>query len=272
MTDEELAELERTAVDLATIGGARIVSALGRTLSILYKSPEGVEPHFRDPVSEIDRDVETLIRAEVAVRFPGHDVVGEESEERPGRGHAVTWAVDPIDGTSNFVNGFPLFASSIGILRDGCPLVGAVWCSTSHALRPGVYHARIGGPLRFEFQDLTVRRNPAIRRRLAGLASPAGPNLPWDLRRTGSAAIECAFVAAGLLDVARFDRPNVWDIAGGLPLVAAAGGTVRAKGPDGWFDLKSFHEAEGGADVRTWQRPIIIGDPDAVEVLCRRSM
>ena len=46
---------------------------------------------------------------------------------------------------ANFVNGFPLFAASIGVLHQGRPLVGAVWCSTSHALRAGVYHARAGG-------------------------------------------------------------------------------------------------------------------------------
>jgi myo-inositol-1(or 4)-monophosphatase len=273
MTDEDLAEIERTAVDLATLGGARIAAALGRTLHVLYKMPDGPkgpDAHFLDPVSEIDSEVEALIRAEVADRFPGHDVLGEESEERPGRGHAVIWAVDPIDGTTNFVNGFPLFASSIGVLWEGRPVAGAVWCSTSHALRAGVYHARAGGPLRFEFEELAPRSNPAVRRRLAGLASPAGENMPWDMRRTGSAAIECAFVAAGLLDVARFDRPNVWDIAGGLPLVMAAGGIVREKGPDGWTGLESF--SHGGIDdIRAWHRPIILGNPASVDALCARS-
>jgi myo-inositol-1(or 4)-monophosphatase len=269
MINNELAEIERTAVDLATLGGARIVAGLGRTLHVRYKSSEGTEAHFRDPVSEIDRDVEALIRAEVASRFPGHDVLGEEDEARPGLGHAVIWAVDPIDGTTNFVNGFPLFASSIGVLRDGQPVAGAVWCSTSHALRPGTYHARSGGKLYFEAEELAVHSNPAIRQRLVGLATPAGESLPWDMRRTGSASLECAFVAAGLLEVARFDQPNVWDIAGGIPLVLAAGGVVRVKGSDGWVALESFHE--GDTDIRGWRRPLILGRAEAVEELCARS-
>jgi myo-inositol-1(or 4)-monophosphatase len=66
------------------------------------------------------------------------------------------WAIDPIDGTTNFVNGFPLFAASIGMLHRGCPVVGAIWCSTSYALRAGVYHARAGGALRFEGEPLAL--------------------------------------------------------------------------------------------------------------------
>ena len=74
--------------------------------------------------------------------------------------------------------------------------------------------------------------NPEVRRRLAGFvdASPRSPH-GWEARRTGSAAIECAFAAAGLLEVARFVRPNAWDVAGGFALVRAAGGSVRR--PDG---------------------------------------
>lgn len=269
MTDDDLAEIERTAVNLATLGGARIMAGLGRTLQVMYKSSKGSEAHFRDPVSEIDRDVEALIRAEISDHFPGHDVLGEEDEARPGHGHAVIWAVDPIDGTTNFVNGFPMFASSIGVLRDGRPVAGAVWCSTSHALRPGTYHARSGGKLFFDAEELAVHVNPAVRQRLVGLATPAGESLPWDMRRTGSAALECAFVAAGMLEVARFDQPNVWDIAGGIPLVLAAGGVVRTKGSNGWGALESFQE--GDYDIRSWRRPVILGRAEAVEDLCARS-
>ncbi|MYI82359.1 MAG: hypothetical protein F4056_03295 [Chloroflexi bacterium] len=81
------------------------------------------------------------------------------------------WVLDPVDGTANFVNGFPLFASSIGVLRRGRPVVGAIWCSTSHALRPGVYHAQEGGPLCFEGEPAPLGRpSVGVKRRLG--ASP----------------------------------------------------------------------------------------------------
>jgi myo-inositol-1(or 4)-monophosphatase len=91
------------------------------------------------------------------------------------------------------------------------------------------------------------------------------------VRKTGSAAIECAFVAAGLLRVARFAAPNVWDIAGGLALVRATGGVVLARGEDGWEPFERFeakaHSDGGQADLRHWRRPLIIGRADAAALL-----
>src|SRR5918995_694248 len=93
-------------------------------------------------------------------RFSGHDILGEESEERPGRESDFVWAVDPVDGTTNFVNGFTLFAASIGVLHHGRPIVGAIWCSCTHALRPGVYHGRDGACLCLDGETLNRRANP----------------------------------------------------------------------------------------------------------------
>src|SRR5690606_7734125 len=150
----------------------------------------------RDPVSEVDRAVETLVRERVAARFPGHDIVGEEVDHHPSPDHEFVWVVDPVDGTANFINGFPLFAVSIGVLHRGAPVVGAVWCGTSHALRPGVYHAHLGGALHFDGEAIEPDRPAAgVRRRLSAAAggAPAGTR-EWDHRITGCAAIEVAFV------------------------------------------------------------------------------
>jgi myo-inositol-1(or 4)-monophosphatase len=267
-SDAVLLEIEETALELARLAGAEIQSALGRTLAIRYKKSAEGAPAFRDPVSEVDHAVEVLIRARLAERFPEHGIIGEEFEEE-SRAHDFLWAIDPIDGTTNFINGFPLFAASIGILHQGRPLVGALWCSASHALRAGVYHARVGGRLRFDGEPLTLETNEAVRRHLAGepWASP-GEALPWDDRKTGSAAIECAFVAAGLLRVARFAHPNIWDVAGGVALVRARGGEVRTKTSQAWVALEQF-EVEGTA-LRLWRQPVILGEPEAVEILCGR--
>jgi myo-inositol-1(or 4)-monophosphatase len=272
--ERTLGEIERTAVELARLAGTEIMAALGRTLEVRYKGVPGDVPTFRDPVSEVDAQVEVLIRARLADRFPEHDILGEEMDERPGRNHDFVWAVDPIDGTTNFVNGFPLYAASIGVLHRGRPIVGAIWCSTSHALRTGTYHASVGGVLSFDEEPLKSRANPAVRRRLAGEpeASPDA-SLPWDIRKTGSAAIECAFVAAGLLSVARFQRPNVWDVAGGIPLVLAAGGEVQTGGDEGWHPLERLEASAGPAggelDLRYWRRPLILGDAEAVAQMAR---
>lgn len=271
LSEHDLAEIEREAVELATLAGARITTALGRTLTVRYKGGAEGDESLRDPVSEVDQDVEHLIRQRVAARFPGQDVLGEESEERPGRDHDVVWAVDPVDGTTNFVNGFPIFAASIGVLWRGEPVAGAVWCSTSHALRTGVYHARKGGKLSFESEAFEPVPNPAVRRRLVGLGRGMdAEGLPGDVRRTGSAAVECAFVAAGLLGATRLETPNVWDIAGGIPLLRAAGAEVLTDQGEGWRAFKGFAPQDGG-DMRFWRGRIIAGAPELVEDLRRRQ-
>jgi myo-inositol-1(or 4)-monophosphatase len=266
-----LRDIEGLAVELARLAGAEAVNSLGKILAVRYKSTSEEEQYWRDPVSEVDSRVEQLIRARLAERFPGHDILGEESEERPGRGNEFLWAVDPIDGTTNFVNGFPCFAASIGVLYEGRPVAGALWCAASHALRAGVYHAHRGGVLHFDDQPLKPAPNPAVRRRLAGEPNLAADCVhPFEVRKTGSAAIECAFVAAGLLRVARFERPNVWDVAGGIALVQVAGGDVRTLTPSGWVPFESFETAEGdgAADIRNWHQPIVLGEREAVTLVC----
>jgi myo-inositol-1(or 4)-monophosphatase len=270
----DLDELERAAVELARLAGAEIVTALGRVLAVRYKKDTDPAIAPTDPVSEVDQNVEVLIRARLGERFPDHAVIGEEMDLGTSGEHEFTWVVDPVDGTSNFVNGYPLFAASVGVLHQGRPVAGAVWCSTSHALRAGIYHAREGGPLRFDDEPLADRRLTALRRRLVGEPDTSGTGAgPWDIRVSGSAAIECAFVAAGLLRAARFGTPNIWDVGGGIALVRAAGGEVRTRGPDGWTPFDRFEPPAGGdtepRNLRRWNQPLALGEPEAVAILCR---
>jgi myo-inositol-1(or 4)-monophosphatase len=256
--------LETLAAELARIAGAEIVASLGRTLLVDYK---GQRDGLRDPVSEVDRAVETLIRARVGEEYPEHDVVGEEFNDRPNAGHPLVWAVDPVDGTANFVNGLPLFAASVGVLREGVPIAGAIWCSCTHALRHGVYSAHRGGDLRFDGTPMVPVPRPNVRRALLGVPRTDGTGeLPFDARKTGSAALESAFVAAGLMAGARFETPNLWDVAGGAALVSAAGGRVRERRGGTWRDLTRF-QSDGDDGPGGWRAPMAIGAPDATHAL-----
>ncbi len=274
-----LADIEATAVELAQLGGTEIRAALGGMLRVKYKGLEDDPTHLKDPVSEVDGRVEALIRERVSERFPDHDIVGEEFDHRPRIGSDFIWAVDPIDGTTNFINGFPLFASSVGVLYRGQPIVGALWCSTSHALEPGVYHATAPldtgsspeeGGVRFNGAPLNHSANPAVRRRLGGepKSSPR-PAVSWDGRKTGSAALECAFVAAGLLDIAWFERPNIWDVAGGMALVRASGRRALQRDESGWSAFDSFAKAEVATEPGQWSAPIAIGSVAALDEFAR---
>lgn len=260
--DSELAEIERVAVELANLAGAQITNALGGILAVKYKGEEAEDQMWRDPVSEVDRRVEELIRDRLADKFPEHGVIGEEFEAHEAVGKSgFVWAVDPIDGTTNFVNGFPLCAASIGVVYRGVPVVGAVWCGTSQALSPGVYHASTGGKLRFGTEEIVPKANPAVRRRLAGVPMPIPGRGGWETRKTGSAALECAFVAAGILEAARFENPNIWDVAAGIALLDASGAVVLTEEEHTWKPFAGFSN-EDDADVSamsTWRRPLMVG-------------
>ncbi len=270
-----LAEIEHGALALAKLAGAAIELALERELAVRYKGASDGDQRFHDPVSDVDEEVELLLLSHLRERFPDHDVLGEEQKDSRDRGGEFVWAIDPVDGTTNFVNGFPLFACSIGVLFRGRPVCAAMWCATSHALRPGVYHAHAGGSLCFESASIGRRPNASVRRRLAGMPGghESAKDDPWEVRTTGSAAIECAFVASGLLEVARFGRPNVWDVAAGILLVQAAGGVVLVEDDRGFKPFDGFATSSGETGARAlrgWRAGVVCGDPRAVARVTRR--
>ena len=103
-----LESLEETARELASAAGAEITAALGRSVSVDYKGEQKSEDTApTDPVSEVDRAVEAMIRERLAERFPAHGILGEERDDHPAPTTEYLWAVDPVDGTTNFVNRFP---------------------------------------------------------------------------------------------------------------------------------------------------------------------
>lgn len=270
--ETELVAIEQAALELARLAGDAITASLSSVISIEYKTAGkgGAEP--TDPVSEIDRAIEGQIRARLAQRFPAHAIVGEEVETHPDSEADFVWAIDPVDGTSNFINGFPLYCASIGVLFRGVPVVGATWCATSRALRPGVIHAYAGGPLSFEGEPLPLRPPDAsIRRPLAGApgGSP-GRTARWDNRVTGSAALEAAFTAAGIFTLCRFGGLRIWDLASGVALARAAGLDVRVKKRGAWFPFERFEpparvKEDRAPTLRDWSEPLVVGTPAAVE-------
>ena len=275
--DATLRAIEALAVELAREGGRQAAEGLAREIVVDYKTESKQDGHApRDPVSEIDHAVEALVRERVGERFPGHDLIGEEVEEHPDEIEDFVWVVDPVDGTTNYVNGYPLFCVSIGVLYRGEPVVGAIWCASTHALRPGVYHTRRGAGLHFEEEPFHPVPATDVRRRLS--AAPGGsPGRAqhWDNRVTGSAAIELAYVAAGIFQSAWFGGLKIWDLAAGVLLIQEAGGTVihRRDGsfePFARFEAPAQIEADREPSLRDWRGLIIVGTEEAVADLQQR--
>jgi myo-inositol-1(or 4)-monophosphatase len=256
-----VAALERTAADLARTAGEHICAAYEGELGVDFKAAAAGAAQNSNPVSGADKHVESLIRARLSAAYPEHAILGEELPAAAGSA-PFTWVVDPIDGTTNFINGLPLFACSIGLLFHGRPIAGAIWCASTHAFRPGTYHASAGGPLQFDGIPLSRRAAGAWR----GLAAEPGRaptyGALWDTRVLGCATVEFAYVAAGLLRIAYIPRPRIWDAAAGLVLLNAARCRAMVERAPGWETMLYFPDPAARADnLVDWSEPLLIGSP-----------
>jgi myo-inositol-1(or 4)-monophosphatase len=256
--------LASTVARLAHVAGEYIFAASAEPPVVDFKPPGPGGAPNSNPVSSTDRAVESMLREQLAAEFPEHAIIGEEFGVRPGLS-PFTWAIDPVDGTTNFVNGLPLFASSIGVLYRGWPIAGAIWCACTHAFAPGVYHACAGGPLQFSGDPLQRRAQGGWR----GLASEPGraPTYAgsWDTRVLGCSTLEFAFVAAGLLSFAFISRPKLWDVVAGLVLLEAAGCRAVSQRGSRWDTLLYFEAAHDVTELARWSEPVLLGDELALE-------
>jgi myo-inositol-1(or 4)-monophosphatase len=192
-----------------------------------------------DLVTDADLGSQKAIRAYLAERFPGHGFLGEEgggSEARPPADAPPTWIVDPLDGTTNYAHDCPLYCVSVGLWAGGEMVAGAVLDPRHQEL----FSAAKGcGAF---LNGRPVRTSRAARLEEALLATGFPPDmrgqertLDWwrhfslrtrSLRRTGSTALNLAYVAAGRFDgYWAFDN-HVWDVAAGVVLVTEAGGVL----------------------------------------------
>ena len=187
----------------------------------------------------------------------------------------IVWVIDPLDGTSNFINGIGMFACSIGILHRGTPIAGAMWLPSNRFLTPGVYHARAGGGLMFNGEEVdcgapalqAASRLSTVPAGTGGVTGPAGRR--FGIARTfGSTATELALAAEGSVQMALFDGSRIWDVAGGVALCIAAGRAVYTKPqPQRMRDGGRLRtSATGSKDqitmskLRAWSDPLVAGD------------
>jgi myo-inositol-1(or 4)-monophosphatase len=263
-----LRELEGTASNLARIAGDHIAGAPSESLRVQLKRAAPGTAADANPVSNVDQEVENLVRASITKRFPTHVVLGEETESADGDDSPYIWVVDPIDGTTNYLNGLPLYGCSIGVLYQHFPVAGAVWCASTHARRSGVYHASEEGPLSFDGEPLKPRLPGSWRGVASEPGAPPRCGAFFETRVLASAALECAFASAGLLRVAYLSAPAIWDVAAGIALARAGGCRVLTRRDHQWAPFKGFtapNARKRAANLRGWRQPVLIGEPRAVD-------
>jgi myo-inositol-1(or 4)-monophosphatase len=200
-----------------------------------------------DPVTVVDTETERLLRDRLAELRPGERILGEEEGGPTGGQDGLTWVLDPIDGTVNFVYGLEAYAVSVAVQRDGVSLAGAVANVPTNALYSAavghgaaVQHDGVTTPLRcsaavelsMSLVGTGFSYSPDQRRRQAEVVAKLLP-LVRDLRRLGSAALDLCMVAAGQLDAYYEDGVHLWDWAAGALIAAEAGARMRLPQADG---------------------------------------
>ena len=285
---EQLQEIEAAAVTLAWGAGRILSGQFGRQLSIEYKDKNQL-----DPVTSADKATQEYLVNEITRLFPDHGILGEEgSDETDPTGPApdFLWVLDPLDGTTNFLNGLPVYASSIGILYRGRPVAGALyipWPSPGGAF---VLHCRQGGGSRFAISEggpdesvAVYASEKPVGNRLIGLpgffvqttkfGKPVGRN-PGELRTTGSIAYELAMAACGVLQYAIIGAPRMWDMLAGVIAVQEAGGTVmtRLKGEKRWSPMDSLvptweETPPTLKELRQWVAPLVAGNQQVAPLI-----
>lgn len=209
-----------------------------------------------DYVSTVDRDAEAALKAVILERHPDAVVIAEEGSPKAAAG-ALTFVADPLDGTTNFLHGFPWYAVSIAALRDGEPVAGAVLNVPTGEL----FTAIRGSGARRNGQPIHVSAITDPKRALLGTGFPfkhregIAPFLEVlprimehvaGLRRPGSAALDLCDVACGRFDAFWEYRLAPWDVAAGILMVREAGGIVT--------DLE-------GQPARIVAGPLVCGNP-----------
>src|SRR5579859_6138710 len=213
--------------DVAREAGSFLMSYFGK-LAIEYKGDV-------DLVTAADRNAEELIVARIRKQWPGQDLIGEEGS-RQETGSDFRWYIDPMDGTTNFAHGYPVFCVSIALEHRNERIAGVVFDPT----RNEMFAAVKGGGARLNDLPINVSKTCRLAESLVATGFPShkrhkNPNIHFyhqitlrshGVRRAGSAALDLCYVACGRYDAYWEFNLNPWDTAAGVLLVQEAGGTV----------------------------------------------
>lgn len=213
---------------IAREAGALLFDKFKQRIGFTYKGDA-------DLVTEADSAAEKLITDRIRKEFPGHDLYGEEGT-RTNTGSDYRWYIDPLDGTTNFAHGFPVFCVSLGLEFKGERIAGVLYDPT----RDELFAAERGSGTYLNGTRVSVSKVDNLAECLTGTGFPShkrhkNPNIYFyhvitlrthGVRRAGSAALDLASVACGRLDAFWEFNLNPWDTAAGSLLVEEAGGKI----------------------------------------------
>jgi myo-inositol-1(or 4)-monophosphatase len=213
---------------IAREAGALLMDFFQKHVKIEYKGDA-------DLVTAADRASEVLIRKRITEIWPAHDVLGEEQGLKD-QGSEYRWYVDPLDGTTNFAHGYPVFCVSMALEKSGERIAGVVYDPT----RDELFAAELGKGAQLNGEAMQVSKTPTLKESILATGFPShkrhkNPNIYFyhqitlhshGVRRAGSAALDLCNVASGRFDGFWEFNLNPWDTAAGVLIVEEAGGRV----------------------------------------------
>ena len=230
LTSLRLEELSQVARAIADLGGSVLMQHYGQLVSIREKGRAG------DLVTDADLAAEKAVLSGLGDATPEIPVLAEESGAQ-GDVSKLCWCVDPLDGTTNFAHGYPFFATSIGLLWRGLPILGAVavpflqevfWCCPGAGSFLHDHRIKASGCSSLEDSLLVTGfaydRRERVDNNYAEFCRLT--HKTRGVRRGGAAAVDLAYVAAGRLDGYWERGLSPWDLTAGAALVVIAGGQV----------------------------------------------
>jgi myo-inositol-1(or 4)-monophosphatase len=176
-----------------------------------------------DFVSNADLKAEKIIIEELNKARPYYSIISEEDGSKENKDKNNTWIIDPIDGTTNFLHGVPHFAISIA-LKSGDEIVSGI---IYDPIKDEMFYAEKDNGAFFNNQRIRVSKKRELNSCLFATGGLIKSEINLPLRRSGSAALDVAYVAAGRYDGYFENNLNLWDIAAGIIILKEAGGTIN---------------------------------------------
>lgn len=243
--ERKLNTRSQKAIEIAKSGGELALDYFQRVASL-----EVVDKGLQDFVSEADQNVELHIRKLIQEAFPDDGIIGEEHAPKPSKS-GYNWVIDPIDGTTNFVNSIPAWCVVLAVVKDDMTQIGVIF----DPVHGEVFHAQKGHGAQINDQLLLCPAETAINRGTIATgycnrsSKPKTTKLISEIlardgvfHRNASGALSLAYTAAGRLIGFVEEHMNAWDCLAGQLIIAEAGGGVEEQSADQMI-------AEGGRVV-----------------------
>ena len=234
---ENYKEYENFCINISKIAGNYVLENFEGKFEIYSKDKRN------NLVTEIDLNTQKIIVENINKTYSNHAIVGEEDKLKNLRDSKYIWVIDPIDGTTNFVNGIPNFAISIALLKDLEPIAGSIWIPWPNNEKSLIFSAskNNGSNANGIKLNLIEKLNESLDEGSASSYSSFSSingnkdrNIkPWnkvikgEKRVIGSVAYEMALLAKGVIKFGLFGPASIWDFGAGLLIIKEAGGTIH---------------------------------------------